>query len=78
MLSLAESDPPTRESRLGVATREPRHITQADGHSYERASIAAWLEGHDTSPKTNEVLAHRGLTPNHNLRGQIREFQDRG
>ena len=44
----------------------------ADGHSYERTAIAAWLETHDTSPKTNEPLAHKQLVPNTTLRNLIR------
>lgn len=51
----------------------------ADGHSYEHKHILKWLnhlrsEARDLrSPKTNEVLSHGELTPNHNLRGMILE-----
>ena len=38
-------------------------VTCADGHTYERSQIATWLRSHDTSPKTNEPLAHASLTP---------------
>ena len=48
-------------------------VFTADGHTYERSMIATWLATHDTSPLTNEVLAHKGLTPNIALRALIRE-----
>eukprot|EP00966_Prymnesium_polylepis_P314586 7269485-Prymnesium_polylepis.1 len=48
-------------------------VFTADGHSYERCMIAAWLESHDTSPLTNEPLAHKHLTPNVALRALIQE-----
>ncbi len=44
----------------------------ADGHSYERAAIKAWLRGHDTSPMTGEPLPNRDVVPNHTLRSMIR------
>ena len=44
----------------------------ADGHSYERTAIAAWLETHDTSPQTNLPLEHKQLVPNTTLRNLIR------
>ena len=31
----------------------------ADGTTYERKAIQAWLKNHDTSPLTNERLKHR-------------------
>ena len=43
----------------------------ADGHSYERAAIAAWLEAHGTSPLTG-ARASRDLTPNFTLRSVLR------
>ncbi|KAK7240500.1 ubiquitin-protein transferase [Aureococcus anophagefferens] len=48
-------------------------VVLADGHSYERAAIARWLETHDTSPQTNLSLAHKHLTPNITLRNAIRD-----
>ncbi|XP_024515774.1 uncharacterized protein LOC112340861 [Selaginella moellendorffii] len=60
-------------------------VIAADGHSYERSAIEAWLKTHDTSPKTGEVLPSLGssgggvdksLRPNHNLRGQIIEYKE--
>ena len=42
----------------------------ADGHNYERKNIERWLQNHDTSPKTNIVLPHKHLAPNHELRAR--------
>ena len=39
-------------------------VSTADGHTYERASIEAWLRDHDVSPLTGETLQHKFLTPN--------------
>jgi hypothetical protein len=49
-------------------------VFAADGHTYERCEIERWLQTKSTSPLTNEVLAHKMLTPNHNLRSQIRDY----
>ena len=49
-------------------------VVANDGHSYERAAIAAWLETHDTSPMTNDPLAHKHLTPNIAIRSAIFEL----
>ena len=46
-------------------------VVCADGHSYERAPIEEWLAAHNTSPITNEALAHTALTPNTTLRKLI-------
>lgn len=51
-------------------------VVAADGHSYERVFIEEWLETKSTSPLTNQVLAHKQLVPNHNLRSQILEYQN--
>ena len=37
----------------------------ADGHTYERAAIEAWLQQHDTSPVSGEKLAHKRIVANH-------------
>ncbi len=46
-------------------------VVTADGHTYERAAIEAWLEQHDTSPLTNERLPHRQVVPNMLVRAQL-------
>jgi len=43
----------------------------ADGHTYERAAIAAWLAAHGASPHDGASLANRELTPNHALRNLL-------
>ncbi|MCO5577640.1 hypothetical protein L7F22_031471 [Adiantum nelumboides] len=60
-------------------------VITADGHSYERIAIEKWLEHHNTSPKTGEVLppppggvgVDKTLRPNHILRGQIIEYNEK-
>ena len=42
-----------------------------DGHSYEEAAIAQWLQTHSTSPVTGQPLATTELLPNHALRQMI-------
>lgn len=39
-------------------------VLAADGETYEREAIEAWLETHDVSPATQEALAHKQLIPN--------------
>ena len=54
--------------------RDP--VTAADGHSYERASIARWFsQGKTTSPVTNLRLTSLALVPNHALRAAITTFE---
>ena len=48
----------------------------ADGHSYERANITAWLQNHSSSPLTNEALPHKMVVPNHALKALIWGFRD--
>jgi len=52
-------------------------VFAADGHTYERAEMERWLISKSTSPLTNEVLPHKMLVPNHNLRSQIREYVEK-
>ena len=49
----------------------------ADGHTYEREAIEKWLDAHDTSPKTNEVLEDKKLRTNHDKRGSLLKFLDK-
>ena len=58
-------------SPLQVVMVEP--VIAADGHTYERAAIKAWLLDHITSPVTREDLAHMRLVPNILIRGLIIE-----
>ncbi|GJP79646.1 hypothetical protein CLOP_g9853 [Closterium sp. NIES-67] len=43
-------------------------VIAADGFTYERRHIEAWLASSQLSPSTGQPLAHPGLTPNHLLR----------
>ena len=55
--------------------RDP--VVAADGRTYERAQIAAWIgRGHNTSPMTNERLAHTHLCSNDIARERVRQFID--
>ena len=49
----------------------------ADGHSYERAAVAAWLAAHNNSPLTGEQLPNRDLVPNRTLKSLIADFAER-
>ncbi|KAK9830051.1 hypothetical protein WJX72_009437 [[Myrmecia] bisecta] len=52
--------------------RDP--VICADGHTYERSAIAAWLKVHHTSPMTNELLASKDLIPNAAVRQVVSLF----
>ncbi|KAK8497482.1 hypothetical protein V6N12_018000 [Hibiscus sabdariffa] len=53
--------------------RDPR--LAADGFTYEAEAVRGWLDsGHDTSPMTNDKLAHCNLVPNLALRSAIQEW----
>jgi hypothetical protein len=49
----------------------------ADGHTYERHAIERWLQTKSNSPKTGCALELTAVFPNHLLRRQIREWQER-
>lgn len=52
-------------------------VVAADGYTYERDVIAAWMARHDTSPMTGLRLEHKGLTANLALRSAISEWRER-
>jgi hypothetical protein len=54
---------------MQVLLEEP--VVAADGFSYERHAIEAWLRNAGTSPMTGEELPDRRLVPNHTLRHAI-------
>jgi len=56
--------------------RDP--VLCADGHSYERAAIAAWVDEHGTSPLTGAHVSSEDLVPNHALRCIIAELMAAG
>ncbi len=51
-------------------------VVAADGETYEREVIEAWLLEHTTSPHSGEVLANTQLIANNGLRRQITQFLD--
>ena len=60
----------------GAIMEDP--VVAADGLSYERVMIETWLKaGHNTSPRTNAVLAHTYLTPNIDLRVIIHDWREK-
>lgn len=54
--------------------RDP--VIAADGHSYEREALEAWLRSHRTSPLTGARLEHMHVTPNHRLRSLIESARE--
>lgn len=49
----------------------------ADGFTYERRAIEAWLERYDVSPVTKQRMTHFNLTPNMTLITAIQEWKSR-
>ena len=60
-------------------TGEPMEhpVVAADGHTYERAAIARWLQASDKSPLTGSVLPHKELVPNYGLLSTLQEQADK-
>ena len=57
-----------------LVMRDP--VIAADGHSYEREALEAWLRTHRTSPLTGARLEHMHVTPNHRLRSLIQSARE--
>lgn len=53
-------------------------VVCCDGHTYERITILAWLQGRNTSPTTGADLSSRDLFDNVGLRKEIIEWKERG
>ncbi len=51
-------------------------VIAADGHSYDRKAITKWLQGHHTSPLTNQKLDHKMITQNFALKKTINAFKE--
>ena len=51
-------------------------VVAADGHTYERAAIARWLQASDKSPLTGSILPHKELVPNYGLLSSLQEQAD--
>jgi len=43
-------------------------VIAEDGHCYEREAIIQWLQKHNKSPLTDELISVEGLRPNHTLK----------
>lgn len=51
-------------------------VSFLDGYSYEKSAIEEWLQnGKETSPMTNEALAHKFLIPNRVLLQLIQKYK---
>ncbi|XP_055824865.1 U-box domain-containing protein 34-like isoform X2 [Solanum dulcamara] len=55
---------------------EEPHIA-ADGFTYEHRAIKAWVDRHNVSPVTKQILQHKMLTPNHTLHVAIQDWRSR-
>eukprot|EP00292_Cryptomonas_paramecium_P033581 CAMPEP_0113720130 /NCGR_PEP_ID=MMETSP0038_2-20120614/36265_1 /TAXON_ID=2898 /ORGANISM="Cryptomonas paramecium" /LENGTH=284 /DNA_ID=CAMNT_0000648711 /DNA_START=543 /DNA_END=1395 /DNA_ORIENTATION=+ /assembly_acc=CAM_ASM_000170 len=61
-----------RGIRCPISDKVMEHpVFAADGYTYERDAIEAWLASSGESPVTKQPLEHRNLVPNHQLRGEI-------
>lgn len=76
-----EDEEETRDPLPGMPccpiTGEPMldPVVAADGHTYERAAIARWLQASDKSPLTGGILAHKELVPNYMLLSSLQELE---
>mgnify|MGYP001965178370 CR=1 FL=1 len=59
----SEDDVENDQEKCCPITRYPLvdPVKTADGHVYERSAIETWLQTHDRSPLTNEILPHKSL-----------------
>ena len=51
-------------------------VIAADGHTYEKEAIQAWLHHHSSSPVTGKALEHKYLIPNLVLKSVIANQQE--
>ena len=49
-------------------------VLAADGFTYDRAQIEAWLRKHNTSPVTGAEMRTKRLVPNYPMRIQIQQY----
>ena len=49
-------------------------VSTVDGQTYERSAIEKWLQDHDTSPLTGEILPLKMLIPQHAVRSLAQPF----
>ena len=77
MASIPEEDTPSRFICTMSQDVMEEPVMTADGFSYERSWIERWLRDNNTSPRTNMPLAHKLLTPNHDLKALIEEWREK-
>ena len=77
MASNPEEDTPSRFICILSQDVMEEPVMTADGFSYERVMIERWLRDNNTSPRTNMPLAHKLLTPNHDLKALIEEWREK-
>eukprot|EP00274_Cyanoptyche_gloeocystis_P003751 CAMPEP_0196659548 /NCGR_PEP_ID=MMETSP1086-20130531/35570_1 /TAXON_ID=77921 /ORGANISM="Cyanoptyche gloeocystis , Strain SAG4.97" /LENGTH=218 /DNA_ID=CAMNT_0041993581 /DNA_START=215 /DNA_END=871 /DNA_ORIENTATION=- len=61
-------------SITGQRMAEP--VVAQDGHSYDRWAIEEWFKVSNVSPLTGKRVGSKGLFPNFNLMGQIKDFEN--
>jgi serine/threonine protein kinase len=49
-------------------------VIGADGHTYERENITAWIQKHATSPITRESMDLSSLRPNYTVKKMVEDF----
>lgn len=49
-------------------------VLDSEGNTYERSAIELWIEGHNTSPITRNVITRYDLRPNRSLKNAIEEI----
>lgn len=76
---LGNSNIPPEEFRCPISLQlmsDP--VIISSGQTYERICIEKWFEeGHNTCPKTQQKLAHLGVTPNYCVKGLITSWCER-
>lgn len=48
-------------------------VVDSEGNTYERSAIELWIEGHNTSPITRNIITRYDLRPNRSLKNAIEE-----
>lgn len=66
----------TQGTLTGATRVQKDPVLTCDGHTYERTSIAEWLQTHSTAPITGAELESKALIPNHLVRSQIKDYLD--
>ena len=51
-------------------------VIAADGHTYERAALRAWLAHNSTSPVTGQPLLHTRITDNFLIKSAIARHKE--